>query len=150
MRLLPRPTAIMLFMRTRGLAPRSPAWRAGGLLLTHARMRHPRVARGPTTWRVVVLLLHQCRACRLPDSNRDRRVEDPTCLPLHHSGVPPAGFEPAADRRKPSMFAVTRPRCQEDPACLGNVRRVDARRRRRGAGRLVPPEPRPGGGARGG
>src|SRR3989304_2937465 len=110
MRLLPRPTAIMLFMRTRGLAPRSPAWRAGGLLLTHARMRHPRVARGPTTWRVVVLLLHQCRvaaagtrtgivglrtrhvcrcttaACRQPDSNRQPMIETHRCLPLHHGG----------------------------------------------------------------
>src|SRR3990172_1541949 len=55
MRLTPRPTAIMLFIRTRGLAPRSPAWRAGGLLLTHARMRHPRFERGSAAWKADVL-----------------------------------------------------------------------------------------------
>src|SRR3990172_5073650 len=111
MRLTPRPTAIMLFMRTRGLAPRFRAWRARGLLLTYARMRHPRVARGPTTWKVVVLLLHQCcvaaartrteiagvrtrhvcrcttAACRQPDSNRQPMVESHPCLPLLDHGA---------------------------------------------------------------
>lgn len=55
----------MRSVRERGIGPRSPAWRAGGLPLTDSRVRHPRLERGSPARNVGMLPLTPMPRCRL-------------------------------------------------------------------------------------